>query len=329
MLGSLQDAEDQVQETLLRAWRRLETYEGRAPFRAWLYKIATNACLDTLGRRTGRVLPQSLRPASDPGEPILPPILDPIWLEPFPDELLAPQESTPEARYDSHESIRLAFQIALQALAPRQRAILLLCDVLGWSASEAAEFAGATVPAVNSLLHRARVKLETRLAAPRLERKPIAQADEFWIPSQDSKGIQNERAGRLLERYVSAWETADVEGIVALLREDATFPMPPLPLWYQGRQTIGAFITATSLAGEAGGRWRMHPTRANACPAFGVYLLDPESGAYKPFAIQVLTIQDGLLSDVTTFGYPALFPYFELPLELKPSNSRTEALIES
>lgn len=309
MLGSLQDAEDQVQETFLRAWRRLETYEGRAPFRAWLYKIATNACLDALERRPRRVLPQSLRPASDPREPILPPVLDPIWLEPFPDELLAPQESTPEARYDAHESITLAFLTALQALPPRQRAVLILCDVLGWSAGEAAKLAEATIPAVNSLLHRARLKLENHLATPRPERKQIAQPDE---------GTR-----RLLERYVYAWETADVEAIVALLREDAVFPMPPLPLWYQGRQAIGAFIAATSLAGEAGGRWRLHPTLANGCPACGVYLFDPASSAFTPFAIQVLTIRDGLLADVTTFGYPALFPYFELPTELKTASLRS------
>jgi RNA polymerase sigma-70 factor, ECF subfamily len=303
MLGSFQDAEDQVQETFLRAWRRLETYEGRAPFRAWLYKIATNACLDAMDRRPRRVLPQSLRPASDPNEPVLPPVLDPIWLEPFPDELLAPREIGPEARYEAHESITLAFLTALQALSPRQRAVLILCDVLGWSAGEAAELVETTIPAVNSLLHRARGKLGRLYTSPRPEKERLALPDEM--------------IRRLLERYVQAWEAADVEGIVALLKEDATFPMPPLPMWYRGRESIRRFIAASSLAGEARGRWRLHPARANGCAAFGVYVFDADNQSYKPFAIQVLTLQDELLSDITTFGYPSLFPHFGLPLELK------------
>jgi RNA polymerase sigma-70 factor (ECF subfamily) len=229
--------------------------------------------------------------------------MEPIWLEPFPDEMLAPREINPEARYDTHESITLAFLTALQALSPRQRAVLILCDVLNWSAGEAAELVDTTIPAVNSLLHRARGKLGKLYGSPR--------------PEQTRENLDDEMTRRLLERYVQAWEAADVEAIVALLKEDATFPMPPLPMWYMGRESIRKFIAASSLEGEARGRWRLHPTRANGCPAFGIYLFDVESQTYKPFAIQVLTLVDELVSDVTTFGYPTLFPQFGLPPELK------------
>jgi RNA polymerase sigma-70 factor (ECF subfamily) len=304
MLGSLQDAEDMVQETWLRAWRRLETYEGRAPFRAWLYKIATNACLDALKRRAserqaGRALPQALRAASDPGEPIQPPVLEPIWLEPFPDELLPDREAGPEARYHAYESITLAFMTALQELPGRQRSALILCDVLDWPANEAAELFETTIPAVNSLLHRARTRMDKKYSAKHYEDLRLAQADD--------------ETRTLLDRYVQAWEAGDIDGFVALLKDDATFPMPPLPLWYRGREDIRVFVAGTSLAGEARGRWRFLPTRANGLPAFGLYQRDERAGLYQPFAIQLLTIRDGSLADITTFGYPGLFRLFGLP----------------
>lgn len=309
MLGSLQDAEDMVQETWLRAWRRLETYAGRASFRAWLYKIATNACLDALGsraserraseRRPRRALPQTLHAASDPGEPLQPPVLYPIWIEPYPDELLPDRVVSPEARYHASESISLAFLAALQELPARQRSALILCDVLDWSATEAAELFETTIPAVNSLLHRARVRMEKKYSSKTYEELRLAQADE--------------ETRSLLDRYVQAWEAGDIDGFVALLRDDATFPMPPSPLWYQGRKDIRAFVAGTSLAGEAGGRWRFLPTRANGLPAFGLYLRDEPSGLYQPFAIQLLTIREGLLADITTFGFPGLIRFFGLP----------------
>ncbi len=303
MLGSLQDAEDQVQETLLRAWRRLDTFEGRASFRAWLYKIATNVCLDTLKRRSKRVLPPQLREASDPLEPLLPPVNDPIWLEPFPDELTAPLDTSPEARYEAHESITLAFLTALQMLPPRQRSVLILCDVLDWSIGDAAELLETSVSAVNSMLYRARAKLST------------------YYPAHQHQGIQavqaDEQIQGLLRRYVRAWETADVEALMALLKEDATFPMPPLPLWYRGRASIGAFVSAVILAGDAQGRWRLQAVRSNAQPAFAWYRLDESGRKYHAYAIQVLTIQDGLLADITTFGYPGLFPLYGLNTELE------------
>ena len=299
MLGSLQDAEDMVQETWLRAWRRLDTYAGRAPFRAWLYKIATNACLDALERRPRRALPQALRAASDPGEPILPPVLDPIWIEPYPDELLPDRMASPEARYHASESISLAFLAALQELPARQRSALILCDVLDWSATEAAELFETTIPAVNSLLHRARARLGKKYSSKTYEELRLAQADA--------------ETRTLLDRYVQAWEAGDIDGFVALLRDDATFPMPPLPLWYRGREEIRAFVAGTSLAGEAGGRWRFLPTRANGLPAFGLYQRDEPSGLYQPFAIQLLTIRECSLADITTFGFPGLFRFFGLP----------------
>ena len=302
MLGSFQDAEDQVQETLLRAWRRLDTYEGRASFRAWLYKIATNACLDALKKRSRRALPPDLRAASDPGEPILPPVTDPIWLEPFPDDLLALSAANPEARYEAHESITLAFMTALQRLPPRQRSVLLFCDVLDWPAPEVASLLETTVPAINSVLYRARSSLSKNYTAQNYRDYRLAR--------------EKERTGELLRRYVQAWESADIDALVALLKEDATFPMPPLPLWYKGRSAIRAFVSAVILSGEARGRWALHPLKANGQPAYAWYRRDDSSGRYQAYAIQVLTIQDEFFSDVTTFGYPQLFPHFGLALEL-------------
>jgi RNA polymerase sigma-70 factor (ECF subfamily) len=303
LLGSLQDAEDLVQETLLRAWRRLETYEGRASFRAWLYKIATNACLDVLDRRPRRRLPQDLQPATDPTQPPGPPNLDPIWLEPFPDELLAGVEENPEARYAARESITLAFLAALQILPSRQRAVLILRDVLDWQARETAELLDMTVSAVNSALHRARTTLAKHYHA---------QGLEAVTRPADDPALQ-----ALLDRYVRAWENADIDALIALLKEDATFPMPPIPGWYQGREAIRTFISAVILASDARGRWRLLPTSANGQPAFGWYQLAESGDKYVAFAIQVLTFDGALLSNITTFGTPRLFPHFNLPIELK------------
>ncbi len=303
MLGSLHDAEDLVQETFLRAWRRLETYEGRASFRAWLYKIATNACLDLLERRPRRALPQDYSPAAEPGDAMQPPVGEPIWLEPFPDELLAPADNGPEALYDARESITLAFLAALQTLPPRQRAVLILRDVLDWQASEVSSQLDISVPAANSLLSRARATLADHYHAHGRPAIRTTQSDDLT------------RA--LLQRYVQAWEEADVDGLVSLLREDATFPMPPLPQWYQGKAAIRAFVAATILAGDARSRWRLTPVHANGQPAYAWFRKDEASGAYQAYAIQVLTFDGELLSDITTMGYPELFPKFGMPLVLE------------
>ncbi len=302
MLGSLQDAEDLVQETLLRAWQKLETYEGRASFRAWLYKIATNLCLDALDRRPKRKLPAASQPASGQDTPVAPPVVEPIWLEPFPDELLAEPDTGPEARYTVRESISLAFLAALQILPPRQRAVLLLRDVLDWHADEVATLLGLTLSAVNSALHRARTTLARHYQAHPLNTKDASPSDE------------STRA--LLGRYIHAWESADIEELIALLKEDATYSMPPMPSWYRGRDSIRALVLAVAFTGEAGGRWRLQATHANGQTAVAVYQRDETGCVYRPFGISVLTFEQEQIADTITFINPALFLLFGLPAEL-------------
>jgi RNA polymerase sigma-70 factor (ECF subfamily) len=303
MLGSTVEAEDLVQETLLRAWKSLHTYAGRAPLRAWLYRIATNACLDELAARPRRGLPATWFAPADPEQPPETPILDSIWLEPYPDAILPTVPSDPAARYEQQESIRLAFIVALQQLTPLQRATLLLRDVLGWKAAEVAELLDHSVSSVTSALYRARVNL-TALNRNRGWAKAGAELDT---------AAEEE----VLERYLQAWETADIDRLIMLLKEDATFPMPPLPDWYSGRTDIRAFVTSSILAGDARGRWRLLPTRANALPAFGLYKRQEDRSGHEAFAIQVVTLEDGLVADATTFGFPPLFPRFGLPEFLK------------
>jgi RNA polymerase sigma-70 factor (ECF subfamily) len=303
MLGSLQDAEDLVQETLLRAWRRLDTFEGRASLRAWLYKIATNACLDALDKRPRRALPVTVYPAADAREPYMPPILEPVWLEPFPDELLPePATINPESRYTMRENVKLAFLTALQLLPPRQRAVLILRDVLDWRAREVAELLEMTVSAVNSALYRARTTLANEY--------PTSKTLHASTPTDDSTRT-------LLNRFMQAWEAADVTGLTALLREDATLMMPPSPSWYEGRTSVSHFLASSVFAGETWGRWRLQPTRANSQPAFGMYLWDEASGAYQAHGIQVLTVAKAQITTLTAFLNPAILPYFGLPQELK------------
>jgi len=302
ILGSLQDAEDLVQETMLRAWRRLDTFEGRASFRAWLYKIATHACFDALDKRPRRTLPAATAPAADPRQPVTPPVNEPIWLEPFPDEMLPDASQSPEARYALHESIRLAFLTALQILPARQRVVLLMRDVLAWRANEVAEMLELTVPAVNSALHRARTTLANEYHAGGMTERSPTPADET--------------ARALLERYVQVWETADMPGLLALLKEDAALSMPPSPSWYAGRSAIGAFASTTIFAGEARGRWRLLPTQANAQPAFGLYQRD-EAGAYHAHSIQVVSLAGVQVTGIITFAKPELFARFNLPAELR------------
>ncbi len=301
MLGSLQDAEDLVQETLLRAWQRLNTFEGRSPFRAWLYKIATNLCLDTLALRQRRGRTPAKYPAADPRVPLAPPPPEPDWLEPFPDELVADQDAGPEARYTARESITLAFLTALQLLPPRQRAILILRDVLDWHAEETADLLDLTVSSVNSALFRARTTLAKHYQKLEQDSLNLAPADET--------------TRTLLDRYVRAWETADIDGLILLLKEDASFPMPPSPSWYLGRAAIRAFIQANILDGDARGRWRLVAVRANGSPAFAWYRRDSQDKVVA-FAIQVLTLEGDLIADVTTFPLPTLFPFFRLPREM-------------
>lgn len=309
ILGSLHDAEDLVQETLLRAWRRLDTYEGRASFRSWLYKIATNACLDILDqRRSRRFLPMDVLPASDPGAQITSPSPEMTWLEPFPDEWLSDKSAlNPEARYTDSESVSLAFLTALQILPPRQRAILILRDVLDFSAGETAEVLELTLSSVNSALHRARTSLTQRY-----------HGRESEAPTSS---LTDERTQWLLDQFVVAWETADVEGLVALLKEDAALAMPPSPSWYRGREAIRLFVAATvfadggMFAGKASHRWRLVRTQANSTSAFAIYQRT-QGNEYQAFGIHVLDFDAEGFAQITSFIDPTLPQRFGFPATL-------------
>jgi RNA polymerase sigma-70 factor (ECF subfamily) len=284
----------------------LETFEGRASFRAWLYKIATNACLDFLDQqRSRRFLPHTNLPSSNPQTGILPPSPEMSWLEPFPDEWLGDQTAiNPEARYTNTESISLSFLTALQVLPPRQRAVLILRDVLDFSAAETAEVLEITVSSANSALHRARTTLSQRYHGQKLERSASSPTDE--------------RSQWLLDHFVRAWENADVEGLVALLKEDAILAMPPSPSWYQGREDIRVFVAATIFAdggmfsGKASQRWRLLPTQANASPAFAIYQR-AANNEYQAFGILVLTREEDRLAQIISFIDPSLPPFFAVP----------------
>ena len=295
ILGSTQDAEDLVQETLVAAWRGLETFEGRASVRSWLYRIATNRCLNALRARSRR--PKEVRSMSDALEPTR--LIEPVWLEPYPDILLeglADAAPGPDTRYEARESIELAFMVALQALPPRQRAALVLCDVLGFRLAEAAEMLDTGEMSVKGALQRARAALKERLPDADRERAPRA-------------GSASER--RLVGRFADAVENGEVAELVALLTDGARLTMPPLPLEYQGRDAIGAFLRHRE---EVRGRpLRVVPTRANTQPAFGCYLPDTQSGIAHAHALFVLTLEGDRVSAITWFGDNSVFPHFGLP----------------
>jgi RNA polymerase sigma-70 factor (ECF subfamily) len=300
MVGSLHDAEDLVQDVLVKAWRGVGTFRGDSAFRTWLYRIATNTCIDALRRRPRRILPSDMSAPADPHDPVRPDVADPIWLEPYPDARLDESE-TPEARLCRRESISLAFLAAIQYLTARQRAVLILRDVLGWSAVEVADALATSVVSVNSLLQRARAVLRTRY------RGGAGEADR----------AVDERQADLLERYIRAWHAADIDGLVALLTEDAVMTMPPSPSWYQGRRAIGAFLAATLRSGPLAGRLLLLPARANRQVGAAVYRVDPLR-AGEPFAIKVLTVHAGLVTAITGFVTPDLFHRFDLPARLAP-----------
>jgi RNA polymerase sigma-70 factor (ECF subfamily) len=310
MLGSFDESEDLVQETFLRAWKNLRGFEGRSTFRAWLYRIATNACLDALDGQARRVLPHHLAPPSDPGAG-LPPRTDIAWLQPLPDRLwepVAPSEDEPDAVVVTRETIELAFLAAIQHLPPRQRAVLILRDVLGWPAKQTAALLEGSVASVNSALQRARATLREHLPERRLE----------WAPSAEA--TEQERA--LLRRYMDAVERADLAAVAGLLAEDVRTTMPPYPMWFQGRDAVVAALTASWDAGSPGyvGRFQMVPTRANRQPAVAAYVRGLDEPAYRAFAIAVLRIEDGRIVEVTAFHEPGLFPAFALPAALPPTH---------
>jgi len=293
MLGSLDDAEDLVQETLLRAWRRRETFRGQSTLRAWLYGIATNACLDALDRRGRRLLPPAVLSPADPSAPPPPPS-ELGWLEPYPDQWLdeiVDEESEPHETIVARETIELAFLVAIQQLPPRQRAVLILRDVLGWSAREAAAAIGTSVIATNSALQRARATMQEHLPRRRNE----------WTRPE----LRDAEERSLLARYVDAWNRTDVRALVALLKEDARFAMPPTPAWYQGREAIGVFLAKYPLSPA----WPLHihvPTRANRHPGFAVFLAGDRGAPPRPVGLEVLRIEDGLIAEIDIFLQPEL-----------------------
>ena len=300
ILGSWEDAEDTLQETWLRAWRRLDSFAGRASLRAWLYKIATNAALDALAGRRARTLPPALYAPAPPGDAIPELVPEPHWLEPLPDTLVDDRLTfNPEARYEVRESVTLAFLAALQNLPGRQRAVLILRDVLAWHANEVADLLDTTVPAVNSALQRARTTMQQYQRA----QSPAA------APATPDAQIAS-----LLDRYVAAWEAADAATLVALLHEDAVLTMPPFPLWYRGREAIRWFLASYLFTGPAQGRFRLAATRANGAPACAVYQL-AEDGRYRAAALHVLTIANEVITEIHDFltNDARFFARFGLP----------------
>jgi RNA polymerase sigma-70 factor (ECF subfamily) len=301
IVGSTQDAEDLVQETLLAAWRGIEQFEERASIRAWLYGIATNRCLDAL-RASGR-RPSQVEPMTEPPEPTR--LAEPIWLEPYPDVLLegiADDAPGPEARYETREAIALAFVAGLQHLPPQQRAVLVLRDVLGFRASEVADTLGTSQDAVNSLLQRARAAFETRLPATPRVRAPLPNSA---------------REREIVGRFADAVEAGDTDGIVALLAGDAWLTMPPQPYEYQGAEAIGAFLQ--DRASRRGAALRLVATRANMQPAFGCYFPCPHTQIARPYGLLILTLADEKISAITWFTDNSLFPQFGLPRTLPAS----------
>ncbi len=302
MSGSVSDADDMLQESIIRAWKGIGRFEGRASLRTWLYKVATSACLEALDRKAGRVMPTELGPASVDGR-IGPPRLDLPWLEPCPADFYEDVPVSPEARYTARESVALAFMVALQVLPAKQRAILLLHDVLGWQASECAELLETTVAGVNSALQRARATLAEKGEALKTEPPPK--------PDDESTS--------LLARYVEAWELADVSRLVSLLREDAVLSMPPMSEWMRGvaaiRASIEAMIFCRNGVPLGPGQFRCVATSANGAPAFGVYAND--GGTWRAAALHVLGIENGRIATITAFLTPTLFPAFNLPTVLE------------
>ena len=297
MLGSPFEAEDAVQETMLRAWRSADRFEGRASLRSWLYRIATNVCMDLLSSRQKRARPMDLGPSREPVEANLNTLPEVTWLEPIPDGVAVPEDGDPAEVAEARETIRLAFVAALQHLPPRQRAVLILCEVLRWKASEVAELLDASVASVNSALQRARATLETSNVTQSTTRTSVDEAD-----------------AELLARYVKAFEQYDMEALTSLIREDAIQSMPPFDLWLEGRDDILSWWVGPG-AGCRGSR--VIPTvAANGAPAFGQYKPNDAGDGYVPWALQVLEIEDGRIVEFTFFlDTDRVFPLFGLPLE--------------
>jgi RNA polymerase sigma-70 factor, ECF subfamily len=287
MLGSVHDAEDALQEVWLRAWRALDRFEGRSSLKSWLYTIATNTCLNQIERRPKRVLPVDYAPAADPHGGPGAPVVESVWVEPYPDELIGVEDELagPEARYEQRESVELAFVAALQLLPANQRAVLILREVLGLSAQEVADSLDPSVASVNSALQRARKTVEERVPEQ-------SQQDTL-------RELGDDRVRELVERYMEAWERTDVDTVMEMLAEDASFAMPPLASWFSGAESIRIFLEKYPMSGTW--RWRPITARANGQPAIAYYIWDENEEAYMPFALNVLTFRGDRISDVTAF----------------------------
>jgi len=303
MVGSFDEAEELVQETFARAWRGRKGFrrEGQWSFRAWLYRIATNACLDHLARPTPRLLPEDVASAADPDAEPPPVASDVLWLDPYPDRLVDPHEAAV-----ARETLEIAFVAAIQHLPPRQRAALILRDVAGFSAHDTARLLGTSVPAVTSALQRARKRLRDRLPSRRLE----------WVRRQDLTKGEREVA----RRYIEAIERRDFVALAALVRADARFSFPPRPLWYDG---LDAFRRGSEKY-AAPGEHMLVPTAANLQPAFAVYLRAPGQSRYRPLALAVLRVEQGRVIEVVHWDRPELFEPFGLPISFRPSRRFNE-----
>jgi RNA polymerase sigma-70 factor (ECF subfamily) len=309
MLGSAADADDALQETLLRAWRALPRFQGRSSVRSWLYKIATNACLRQVERRPRRVLPVDYGPAADPHDTPAEPVTEAVWLEPSPDARLGLSSglASPEARYEQREGVELAFIAALQHLPARQRAVLILRDVLGFSARETATALDTTPVSVDSALQRAHKTVHQRLPE---------QTQQATLRSLSDDALR-----QVVQRYVTAWERNDVDAVVAMLAEDAKLAMPPVPTWYHGRDQVASFLRGGPLAGAT--RWRLIPVRANGQLAFGLYAWDDKTQTFTPRAVDVLTLRGAQIQQINAFLAPDAFRNFDLPASLPTSGTNS------
>jgi RNA polymerase sigma-70 factor (ECF subfamily) len=309
MLGSSFEAEDAVQDTMVRAWRSYEKFEGRSSLRSWLYRIATNVCLDMLTAGNKRARPMDLSESTPLAQAALSPRPDNTWLEPMPDARVLPTVEDPAEAAVAKESVRLAFMATLQQLPAKQRAVLILREVLAWKASEVAELLGTSVASVNSALQRARATLAER-----------EQGDKAAGASVSDP--LDEEQQKLLDRYVAAFEGYDMTALTALLHEDAVMTMPPFDLWLTGHDDITGFMTTLGSACEGS---RLLPVQVNGLPGFAQYKPDPEKGGFTPWAVQVLEISDGGLSGFHFFlDTERWFPLFGLPLHLEAEPDQAE-----
>src|SRR6476620_3305296 len=277
MLGSLHDTEEAMQEAMLRVWRGLERFEGRSSLRSWLYRIATNTCLDTIARRKRRLLPEEYGPQADPNLPPGEPVAEGVWIEPYPDEPLEVEDgyASPDATYEEREAVELAFVAAMQHLPPRQRAVLILREVLGFSAKEVGETLEASVPSVNSALQRARKIVEERLPD---------RSQQVTLRS-----LGDARMKEIVEEYMEAMRNGDVQRVVSMLTEDVAWSMPPLASWYGGIESVEVFLRNGPLSGEW--RWRHAPGHANGQLAVGTYTWIEAERTHLPFSLDVLTLE--------------------------------------